>query len=96
MRPTICPAHAADLADVEVYNAGIADRVATFETRPRTIEDISRWVEDGQPFIVAINDQHVVGWARAGAQTAASTRASASTPSTSTRPPAAADSAARS
>jgi L-amino acid N-acyltransferase YncA len=52
---------------VEIYNAGIAERVATFETRPRTVEGIAGWIEDGQPFIVAIDHDEVVGWARAGA-----------------------------
>ncbi|MGZ4324301.1 MAG: N-acetyltransferase family protein, partial [Solirubrobacteraceae bacterium] len=68
-RLTIRPAHSGDLSRVvEIYNAGIAERVATFETAPRTIEDISGWVEDGQPFVVTIdNDDEVVGWARAGA-----------------------------
>jgi phosphinothricin acetyltransferase len=51
----------------EIYNAGIAERVATFETSPRTIEDISGWIEDRQPFIVAIDNDEVIGWARAGA-----------------------------
>jgi phosphinothricin acetyltransferase len=65
---TIRPAQAADLARVvEIYNAGIAERVATFETAPRTIEDVRRWAEDGQPFIVATDSDDVVGWARAGA-----------------------------
>lgn len=64
---TIRPARAADLARVaEIYNAGIAERVATFETAPRTIEDIRSWAEDGQPFIVATDNDDVVGWARAG------------------------------
>ena len=63
---TIRPAQADDLARVvEIYNAGIAERVATFETSPRTIADISGWIEDGQPFIVAIDKEQVVGWARA-------------------------------
>ena len=36
---TIRPAQAADLARVvEIYNAGIAERVATFETSPRTLD----------------------------------------------------------
>ena len=65
---TIRPAEAGDLARVvEIYNAGIAERVATFETAPRTVEDISSWLEDGQPFIVAIDNDEVIGWARAGA-----------------------------
>ena len=65
---TIRPAQVADLARVvEIYNAGIAERVATFETGPRMIEDIESWVEDGQPFIVATDNDDVVGWERAGA-----------------------------
>ena len=66
-RLTIRPAENRDLKSVvEIYNVGIAERVATFETEPRTIEDISGWVDDGQPFIVAIDNEQVVGWARAG------------------------------
>ena len=65
-RLTIRPAQAGDLKRVaEIYNVGIAERVATFETAPRAIEDITSWIEDGQPFIVAIEDGQVVGWARA-------------------------------
>ena len=66
---TIRPAQAGDLARVaEIYNAGIVERVATFETSPRTIEDIRSWVDDGQPFIVVIDSyEQVIGWARAGA-----------------------------
>ena len=65
---TIRPAQAGDLARVaEIYNVGIAERVATFETSPRTLDDIRSWVDDGQPFIVAIDDDEVIGWARAGA-----------------------------
>ena len=65
---TIRPAQTEDLGRVaEIYNVGIAERVATFETDPRTVKDIAGWVEDGQPFIVAVDNGQVVGWARAGA-----------------------------
>jgi phosphinothricin acetyltransferase len=65
---TIRPAQTEDIARVvEIYNAGIAERIATFETAPRTVEDISSWLDDGQPFIVAVDNNEVVGWARAGA-----------------------------
>ena len=65
---TIRPAQTGDLARVvDIYNAGIAERVATFETAPRMVEDISSWLDDGQPFIVAVDDEKVIGWARAGA-----------------------------
>jgi L-amino acid N-acyltransferase YncA len=61
-------ARAGDLeAVVAAYNAGIAERVATFETKARTTDDVDRWVTDGRPFIVAERGGRVVGWARAGA-----------------------------
>jgi phosphinothricin acetyltransferase len=66
-RATIRLAEASDLPSVvEAYNAGISERIATFETRLRTIADIAGWLEDGQPFIVAERDGRVLGWARAG------------------------------
>ena len=67
-RLTIRPAQPGDLPSVaDIYNAGIAERVATFETAPRTVDDIRTWLDDGQPFIVAVGEGQVVGWARAGA-----------------------------
>jgi L-amino acid N-acyltransferase YncA len=57
-----------DLAAVaDIYNAGIAERVATFETRPRAADELDAWATDGQPFIVAEQDGRVLGFARAGA-----------------------------
>jgi phosphinothricin acetyltransferase len=50
-----------------IYNAGIAERIATFETRPREAAELTGWIEDGRPFVVAEDDATVVGWARAGA-----------------------------
>ena len=65
---TIRPAQTRGLGRVaEIYNAGIAERIATFKSAPSRTGDISGWVEDGQPFIVAIHDAQVVGCARAGA-----------------------------
>src|ERR1700760_1657579 len=61
------PAAAPDLpAVVAAYNAGIAERVATFETEPRTVADVGGWLTDGQPFIVAERGGEVAGFARAG------------------------------
>jgi L-amino acid N-acyltransferase YncA len=61
------PAAEADLpAVVAAYNTGIAERVATFETAPRTVQDVAPWLTDGQPFIVAERGGRVVGFARAG------------------------------
>jgi L-amino acid N-acyltransferase YncA len=60
-------ATADDLPDVTAaYNAGISERIATFETRLRTPADIAGWLSDGRPFIVAERDGRVLGWARAG------------------------------
>jgi L-amino acid N-acyltransferase YncA len=48
-----------------LYNAGIAEREATFETRPRDPAEIAAWFEPGLPFLVAENgDGRVVGFAR--------------------------------
>ena len=62
-------ARAADLPAVAaIYNAGIAERVATFETRPREPEELRAWLgADREPFVVAERGGDVVGWARAGA-----------------------------
>jgi L-amino acid N-acyltransferase YncA len=62
------PADAAAIADI--YNAGIADRGATFETAPRQPEDIAAWFARGPrfPVLVAIDTaDRVVGWASVSA-----------------------------
>jgi L-amino acid N-acyltransferase YncA len=48
-----------------IYNHGIEERQATFETRPRRPEEILGWLEEGRPFLVA-TDEHgeVLGFAR--------------------------------
>ena len=52
-------------AIVAIYNEGIADRVATFETRLRDAGDVAVWLTDGLPFLVATGeDGAVVGFAR--------------------------------
>ena len=51
-----------------IYNAGIAGRQATFETRPRTRGEILAWFDAGLPFIVADDGERaVLGWARVSA-----------------------------
>jgi phosphinothricin acetyltransferase len=64
-------ATAADAAAIAaIYNEGIADRVATFETEPRTVAQISaQLAEKGDrfPTLVAEQDGQVVAWAGAGA-----------------------------
>jgi L-amino acid N-acyltransferase YncA len=62
----IRPAEPADApAIAAIYNAGIAERQATFETSPREPAEIGAWFEPGLPFLVA-EDGHgrVVGFAR--------------------------------
>jgi phosphinothricin acetyltransferase len=58
-------AAASDAAAVaRIYNEGIADRLATFETRPRSAEEVAAWLEERLPFLVAERAGQVVGWAR--------------------------------
>jgi phosphinothricin acetyltransferase len=65
---TIRTAARVDLPAVAaIYNAGIAEGVATFETRPREPDELAPWLDDGRPFLVAERDGAVLGWARAGA-----------------------------
>jgi phosphinothricin acetyltransferase len=56
-------------AVAEIYNQGIAERAATFETEPRTAAELAhRIAEDARhvPVIVAEQDGTVVGWAAIG------------------------------
>ncbi|MFA5909566.1 MAG: arsinothricin resistance N-acetyltransferase ArsN1 family A [Vicinamibacterales bacterium] len=49
-------ARAASPGDVpaiaQIYNEGIEDRVGTFETRPRTVDDVRAWFDDVHPIVV--------------------------------------------
>ena len=47
-----------------IYNEGIEDRIATFETQLRAPGDVMNWLVDSQPLIVAERDGDVVGFAR--------------------------------
>ncbi len=47
-----------------IYNAGIEDRLATFETRPRTPAEVETWLSDDLPFLVAVAGGEVAGFAR--------------------------------
>ena len=57
----------ATLADAEaiarIYSEGIADRTATFETRPRTAADIEPWFDSVHPIIVIEQDGRVIAFA---------------------------------
>ena len=62
------PADAPAITDI--YNEGIADRIATFETEPRTPEQLGAQLADKGdrfPTVVVERDGRVVAWAGAGA-----------------------------
>src|SRR5688572_6062841 len=67
----IRPARDEDAAAIAaIYNQGIAERAATFETTPRSVDDIlQRLAHSPQyPLVVATeHDDTVVGWAGLGA-----------------------------
>ena len=47
-----------------IYNEGIEDRLATFETRPREPAEVAAWLDDGLPLLVAVGGDAVLGFAR--------------------------------
>ena len=55
------PGDAAAIA--AIYNEGIEDRVATFETRPRAAADIQSWFDGRHPVIVVEQGGAVVAFA---------------------------------
>jgi L-amino acid N-acyltransferase YncA len=61
----IRPATVDDAAAVAaIYNEGIEDRLATFETRSRSAGEVAEWLSERLPFLVAVAGGEVVGWAR--------------------------------
>ena len=62
---------AAGQADAEaiarIYNQGIEDRVATFETRPRTAADIRGWFDGRHPVVVVEDAGQVLAFAATSA-----------------------------
>lgn len=52
-------------AIARIYNQGIEERGATFETEPRTADDIASRLADREryPFLVATDGDEVIGWA---------------------------------
>jgi L-amino acid N-acyltransferase YncA len=62
---SIRPAGPSDAVTVaEIFNQGVEDRVATFETEPATPEDATRWIAR-DVVIVGERDGRVIGWAKA-------------------------------
>jgi L-amino acid N-acyltransferase YncA len=60
---TAVPGDAAAVA--RIYNQGIEDRLATFETRLRDASDIEGWLTRGRPLVVVEDEGEVVAWASA-------------------------------
>ena len=62
-------ANVEDASDIaRIYNEGIADRLATFETEPRTALTVARGLRergDRWPTVVVERDGHVIAWASA-------------------------------
>jgi phosphinothricin acetyltransferase len=66
VRPAL-PSDAEAIA--RIYSQGIAERIATFETEPRTTEDMLAYLAERTgryPVVVAEQDGQVVAWAAAG------------------------------
>jgi L-amino acid N-acyltransferase YncA len=62
---SIRPAERADAERVaQVFNQGVEDRVATFETGPADRDDAARWIEEDL-VVVGERDGAIVGWAKA-------------------------------
>ena len=47
----------------EIYNQGIAERTATFETRLRTYDEVRNWVTASYPMVVVVEDGAVIAFA---------------------------------
>src|SRR5438876_6818970 len=60
-------ARAATLNDTEaiarIYNDGIADRIATFETQPRSSKDIESWFDGSHPVVVVEDSGTLIAFA---------------------------------
>jgi len=54
------PSDAAAIA--RIYNEGIEDRIATFETRPHTPQDVVRWLDGVHPVVVVEDGGAVIAF----------------------------------
>ena len=58
------PATPADAERIaQIYNEGIEDRVGTFETRPRTTDDVRAWFDGRHPIVVVEDGERIVAFA---------------------------------
>jgi phosphinothricin acetyltransferase len=55
------PADAARIA--QIYNEGIEDRVGTFETRLRTVDDVRAWFDGRHPIVVVEDAAGIIAFA---------------------------------
>jgi phosphinothricin acetyltransferase len=62
------PNDAAAIANI--YNQGIEDRVATFETHRRSAEDVQAWLDGKHPVLVVENDSEIIAFASTSAYSA--------------------------
>jgi L-amino acid N-acyltransferase YncA len=66
-RITTRPVQSSDLEAIRrIYNEGIADRVATLDTDPKSPEEVAEWWnqhDERYAVLVATQDDTVVGWA---------------------------------
>ncbi|MGB3329265.1 MAG: arsinothricin resistance N-acetyltransferase ArsN1 family A [Thermomicrobiales bacterium] len=64
---TTRPAEVGDAAAIAaIYNAGIRERIATYETAERSVNERASWLRDHDPrfpVLVAMQGDAVVGWA---------------------------------
>ncbi len=58
------PATPDDAAPIaRIYNQGIEDRIATFETRPRSADDVRAWFDGVHPIVVVEMEGEVIAFA---------------------------------
>ena len=61
---TVRPARPDDAGAIaRIYTQGLEDRVATFETRPRTPEDVLGWLDGRHPVVVVEAGGEIVAFA---------------------------------
>jgi L-amino acid N-acyltransferase YncA len=65
---TTTPNDSAAIANI--YNQGIEDRVATFETCFRSAEDVQAWFDGIHPVLVVENDSEIIAFASTSAYSA--------------------------
>lgn len=52
-------------AIARIYNQGVEERTATFETRPRTADEVRAWFGTGHPIVVVEENGEVIAFANA-------------------------------